>query len=128
MTEPLALVFYEKLLPGTQLVNRLQDLGYRVQTVSSADSLQTAAANEKPLLVFADLAAKRTKIIEAIAKLRQDPATSHLPVIGFADEKDAALHSAARAAGATLVVGDSAILAHLEQFLEQALPDWHSDH
>jgi CheY-like chemotaxis protein len=121
MTEPLALVFYEKLLPGTQLVNRLQDLGYRVHTVSGADALQTAAANEKPLLVFADLAAKRTKIIEAIAKLRQDPATNHLPVIGFADEKDAALYAAARTAGATLVVGDSAILAHLEQFLEQAL-------
>jgi len=26
MTQPLALVFYEKLLPGSQLVNRLQDL------------------------------------------------------------------------------------------------------
>ena len=34
--QPLALVLYEKLLPGTQLVNRLQDLNYRVQTVNDA--------------------------------------------------------------------------------------------
>ena len=34
MTQPLALVFYEKLMPGSQLVNRLQDLNYRVQAVT----------------------------------------------------------------------------------------------
>ena len=39
MTQPLALVVYEKLLPGTQLVNRLQDLHYRVQAVTDADTL-----------------------------------------------------------------------------------------
>ena len=32
MTQPLALVWYEKLMPGSKLVNRLQDLGYRVLT------------------------------------------------------------------------------------------------
>ncbi len=36
MTEPLALVLYERLLPGSQVVNRLQDLRYRVQTVAEA--------------------------------------------------------------------------------------------
>src|SRR5262245_49139849 len=39
MTEPLALVVYEKLLPGSQLVNRLQDLKYRVQTVADPTQL-----------------------------------------------------------------------------------------
>ena len=38
MTQPLALVLYEKLLPGSQLVNRLQDLNYRVQTIADAAS------------------------------------------------------------------------------------------
>ncbi len=36
MTQPLALVFYEKLMPGSQLVNRLQDLNYRVQAVNDS--------------------------------------------------------------------------------------------
>jgi len=120
MTQPLALVFYEKLLPGTQLVNRLQDLGYRVATASKADALLLSAAQEKPMLVIADLAPPRTKVVEAIAQLRQNPATSHLPVIGFADEKDVNLQDAARKAGA-LVVNEAAILTHLEQFLDQAL-------
>lgn len=120
MTQPLALVFYEKLLPGTQLVNRLQDLGYRVVTVTG-ESLVNSALQEKPLLVLADLAARRFNVIGAISQLRQNPETNHLPVIAFAEEKDAALQTAARDAGATLVVHDSAIINHLEQFLEQAL-------
>ena len=120
MTQPLALVFYEKLLPGTQLVNRLQDLGYRVVTVAG-DSLVNSALQEKPLLVLTDLAARRVNVIEVISQLRQNPETNHLPVIGFAGEKDIALQSSALNAGATLVVNDSAIITHLEQFLEQAL-------
>ena len=36
MTQPLALVLYERLLPGSQLVNRLQDLNYRVQVIADA--------------------------------------------------------------------------------------------
>ena len=43
MSEPLALVLYEKLLPGSQLVNRLQDLKYRVQTISDPAKLTESA-------------------------------------------------------------------------------------
>ncbi|HZQ47351.1 MAG TPA: hypothetical protein VFC07_10095 [Verrucomicrobiae bacterium] len=121
MTQPLALVLYEKLLPGSQLVNRLQDLGYRVLVAPGADALVACAEQEKPMLVLADLASAHAKVPEAIAKLRQHPATSHLPVIAFADEKEAALRTAAESAGAALVVNDAAILTHLEQFLERAL-------
>ena len=54
--QPLALVFYEKLMPGSQLVNKLQDLNYRVQTVNDPALLQPGAPRESPLLVIADLA------------------------------------------------------------------------
>ncbi len=121
MTRPLAIVLYEKLLPGSQLVNRLQDLGYRVLTAPDAEALVACVAQEKPMLVFMDLVATRTKVCEVITQLKKNPVTNHLPVIAFADEKDAALQSAAREAGATLVVNDAAILTHLEPFLEQAL-------
>jgi CheY-like chemotaxis protein len=121
MTQPLALVFYEKLLPGSQLVNRLQDINYRVLTASTGDALVASATNEKPMIVFADLAARRVNVVETISKLRQNPATTHLPIVAFADEKDIALQSQARDAGATLVVNESAILTHLQHFLDQAL-------
>jgi CheY-like chemotaxis protein len=121
MTQPLALVLYERLLPGTQVVNRLQDLGYRVLTVNGLEPLIESATREKPMLVVADLVARRINVTEAISKLRLDPATSHIPVIAFADEKNAQLQAAARDAGATLVVNEAAVVTHLEQFLEQAL-------
>ena len=120
MTQPLALVLYERLLPGTQLVNRLQDLGYRVLTVAG-DTLKTTAEKERPMLALVDLAARRIRVPELIADLRANPATSHLPVIAFANDQDAKREAAARKAGATLVVNEAAMLDHLDQFLEQAL-------
>ena len=121
MTEPLALVLYEKLLPGSQLVNRLQDMNYRVQAVADADRLVECAAQAKPMLVLADLESARDNVCAALARLRQNAATKHLPVIAFSGESAAELQAAARAAGATLVVTEAAILNHLPQFLDQAL-------
>ncbi len=118
MTQPLALVFYEKLMPGSQLVNRLQDLNYRVQAVNDLASLQQSARSEGPLLVIADLAG-RDEVCRAIAALKADAATHHIPVIAFASE--ASWQAAAQKAGATLAVSEAAIVNYLPQLLEQAL-------
>lgn len=119
--QPLALVVYEKLLPGSQLVNRLQDLNYRVQTISDADKLVEVAEHSTPMLVLADLQSAKKNVSPAIARLRQNPATKHVPVIAFTERDEPAALEAAQAAGATLVVTDNAILNHLPQLLEQAL-------
>src|SRR2546425_5393942 len=121
MKQPLALLLYEKLLPGGQLVNRLQDLGYRVQPVPSPEELVPTAEREKPLLAFVDLEPRCEVICEAISALRQNASTSHIPVVAFAPQQSAEAHASARRAGATLVVHDSALLLHLGHFLEQAL-------
>jgi CheY-like chemotaxis protein len=121
MTQPLALVLYEKILPGSQLVNRLQDIKYRVQTLTDAATLLESAEQAKPLVVLADLESSRNNVCAAIAQLKAHPATKHLPVIGFFGEKTQSLQAEAQAAGATLVVHESAILDYLPQFLEQAL-------
>ena len=121
MTQPLALVIYERLLPGSQLVNRLQDLNYRVQVVADAASLVECAEQARPMLVLADLESTRKNVCEALARLRENPATSHLPVIAFGADNAPDLHDLARKAGVTLIVGEAAILNHLPQILEQAL-------
>ena len=121
MTQPLAIVLYERLLPGTQLVNRLQDLSYRVQTIASADRLVECAAQARPMLVLADLQSTRDDVCAALARLKQNEATKHLPVIAFSGQDTEELQAAAKAAGATLIVNEAAILAHLPQILEQAL-------
>jgi PleD family two-component response regulator len=121
MTQPLALVLYEKLLPGSQLVNRLQDLHYRVQAIAEAERLVDCAEQAKPMVVLADLESSRNDVCAALARLKQNTATKHLPVIAFSGENAAELQAAAKAAGVTLIVSEAAMLNHLPQFLEQAL-------
>ena len=65
MTQPLALLLYEKLLPGTQLVNRLQDLGWCVQTIHDASTLARSAEEHKPVLILADLICARSPVLDA---------------------------------------------------------------
>ena len=108
MTQPLALVFYEKLMPGSQLVNRLQDLNYRVQAVNDLTSLLQSVRSTSPLLVIADLAG-REEVCRVIAALKADAATRHIPVIAFAGDPAAEWQSAAQKAGATLAVSEAAI-------------------
>ncbi|HTG43009.1 MAG TPA: hypothetical protein VK633_00635 [Verrucomicrobiae bacterium] len=120
MIRPLVLLVYERLLPGGQLVNRLEDLGYRVQSATPS-LLPEQCQRDKPLLVIADLEPTAQHVPSAIATLKHHGETAHIPVIAYAAADNGQLLEAGRAAGATLVVNDSAILLHLDQFLEQAL-------
>jgi len=120
MTQPLAIVFYEKLMPGSQLVNRLQDLNYRVQAITDATILLASTQREMPMLVLADLAS-RADITQVISDLKADTATAHIPVIAFADEKATAQLNAAQTAGAALAVSEAALSSYLPQLLNQAL-------
>jgi DNA-binding response OmpR family regulator len=121
MTQPLALLLYEKLLPGTQLVNRLQDLKYRVRTLTDADVLVSSARQEKPMVVLVDLVSSRLDVSQALARLKEERDTQHIPVLAFAPDDAVESRMAAQKAGATVVVSDTAILSHLPQLLEQAL-------
>ena len=96
MTQPLALVLYEKLLPGSQIVNRLQDLNYRVEVVTDPALLPNAAEQSKPLLVLADLDSTRENVCAALGRLKQNPATEHLPVIASSREQMAVLSECQR--------------------------------
>ena len=121
MIQPLALVLYEKILPGSQLVNRLQDMNYRVQALGDPAELVELAEQSLPMVVLADLSSTRNDVCAAIARLKSNPATSHLPVICFYGEKTPDLQDAAHRVGASLVVDETAILGYLPQLLEQAL-------
>ena len=97
MTTPLALAFYENLLPGSQLVNGLQDLGYRVQTVSDVQTLVLQSLQEKPMVVVADLAVTRGDVCAAIRELKRNPETKHIPIIAFTDLKNEKLQAVGEA-------------------------------
>jgi CheY-like chemotaxis protein len=120
MTQPLAIVFYERLMPGSQVVNRLQDLNYRVLAVNNAALLAAIVKRETPLLLLADLDA-RADICTAIGKIKADAASAHLPVIAFAPEDRPELLAAAEKAGANFTVGETALTSHLPQLVDRAL-------
>jgi PleD family two-component response regulator len=121
MTKPLALVYYERLMPGTQLVNRLQDLGYRVLTLTEPSLLIETARKEKPLVALVDLVTNRANICSIIKEMKGDEEITHIPVVGFATQTDQKLHNDAARAGATLVAYDDALLPQLPHLLEHAL-------
>lgn len=121
MTKPLALVFYERLLPGSQLVNRLHDLDYRVETVMDAALLPKIAFEKRPIVMVLDLVSKGVSISELIHEMKVNPATTHIPIIGFADKNQKKLHDQAVKNGADLVAYDDALLPQLAQLLEHAL-------
>jgi CheY-like chemotaxis protein len=118
--QPLAIVLYERIMPGSQLVNRLQDLNYRVLVLNNPALVAATARRESPLLVFVDLET-RGDVCEAIQRIKADEATRHLPIVAFATDNQAELLAAAQQAGASLVVGETTLSGHLPTLLEQAL-------
>jgi PleD family two-component response regulator len=120
MSKPLALVYYSNLLPGSQLPNRMQDLGYRVESLETVALLAAACEREKPLVVIAELV-PATDACAAIAQLKKNPATQHVPVLAFSPANDAATQASAKEAGVALLTGNAAIAEHLPQLLDQIL-------
>ena len=121
MTSPLALLLYERLLPGSALGNKLRDQGYRIQHLTDAASLVATAEQEKPLVVFVDLELKSTDTCTAIRTLKATAATAHLPILAFSSPRHEKLQADALAAGATLIASDESILTQLSAMLDQAM-------
>jgi CheY-like chemotaxis protein len=119
VTQPLALIFYRKLLPGSTLANRVRDLNYRVHAAANLAELVIVAQTEGPMVILLEVGAESGDTIEALRKLRSDSRTSHVPILVFAEDEQ---HQAsARAAGATLATSEEAVNSHFDQLLEQVL-------
>lgn len=121
VTKPLAIVFYEKLLPGSRIANRLADLGWRVAEAKLASDLFPMVRDQKPVLVVAELALRTGDLCPVIQQLRGTEGTAHVPVLAYGDPKNTRLVDAAVAAGARLVAAEAGILDQLPQLLEHVL-------
>lgn len=107
-------------MPGSQLVNRLQDLNYRVLVLNEVGRLTATVERESPLLLIVDLTVSGD-VCGAITTLRSTPATAHVPVIGFAPDNQPDLLPAAQTAGANMAVTEIAMVNHLAQLIDQTL-------
>jgi CheY-like chemotaxis protein len=121
MTKPLALLLHEKLMPGSQLASRLDQLDYRVQTLADPAQLSEVARREMPMIVLADLTHRRGNVLVALATMHTEPGLEHIPIIAYAAREDEKQREAALQAGVRILATDATILPHLPQFLEAAL-------
>ncbi len=121
MSSPLVMLFYEKLMPGSQMVNRLQDLGYRVASVTQIDKLIHEVRQQHPMALVADLYSKQGAVASSIQSLKEDLETQHIPILAFAAVDQEELHEKARVAGAKLIAGEEAVLDQLPHLMEHLL-------
>jgi PleD family two-component response regulator len=121
MNEARVLLFYERLLPGSQLVNRLQDLGYQVVTVTETSKIVSTAKKEKPLFIVMDVKSVKGSVSQTIQAIRGASEIKHLPILCFATKQDGNLQDEAVKAGANLVALDEALLQQMPQLLDHLL-------
>lgn len=121
MTQPLALLLYEKPSPGSRLSGAFESLNYRTLPLSDPAELATTAQRELPMILVVELHNRRAEVLAAVTALHADPATAHLPVIAFTSREDDTLRTQAHEAGIKVLTTDSAILMHLAEFVEHAL-------
>jgi hypothetical protein len=125
VNKPLALLCYENLLTGNQLLNRLHDQGYRTALVTDLDRLVEQASADLPLLVAVELADRTDAVCEAVRLLKRNAATAHVPVLAYAKlgagKGDRRFNDAARGAGIDLLANEAGLLTQLPQLLDQVL-------
>jgi len=109
------------LLLGNQIVNRLQDLGYRVTSMPLSADLVKMLEDAKPMLLILDLNCKKFDALKGLAEIRQHESTAHIPILAFAPEAAKQLQVGAAAQGATLVASETAILEQLPTLLDRIL-------
>ena len=72
-----------------------------MQSLAAPATLVEQAEREKPLLVMADVEPREEEVCAAIAALKANRPTAHLPVIAFASASRPGLSEAARVKNAT---------------------------
>jgi hypothetical protein len=121
MIKALALLLHEKLIPGSQVGARLEELDYRVITIEDPVRLAETARREMPMIIVADLTNHRGEVLAGIAETLADPATAHVPVVAYGIREDEKQRQLARDAGVKVLATEATIVAHLPHFLEHAL-------
>ncbi len=121
MIKPLALVASERTIPGSQLLGKLNDLGYRTEHLTDLGRMVQVAEYMKPLVIFIDLKWRTRDPFLTINSLISNQETEHTPIVAYAPMDEEAALERALNMGASIVSGDNHVLAQLSQLLDQAM-------
>ena len=110
------------LMFGSRIREAAAPLGIAVRSARTPEALLEACRAEMPTLVLADLDDARVGALDAVRRLRGDPALAALTVVGFVSHVDGERAAAAQAAGCTRVLARGAFVQELPRLFEAARP------
>jgi CheY-like chemotaxis protein len=111
------LIAVDDLLFSSKIRATAKQAGVELTFARSQPEILEQARALKPSLAIFDLNGGKTSPIETIAAMKQDPALSAIPIIGFVSHVDAGTIDAARRAGADEVMARSTFAGHLAEIL-----------
>ena len=114
---PRAVLIDDNLMFSMMVQPQLVRLGYVVTTLSGAPGDLEKAESAAPELILVNLASTRFLGPEMVRELRSRPGLETVPLVGYAGHVERHLFEAGAAAGADLVVPNSAIRASLAEVL-----------
>lgn len=114
-----ALVVDDSRIARYVLSGLLKGRGFEVETADSAEAALGKLAGDRPDIVFMDHLLPGMQGLEAVQRLRQQPATADLPIVMYTAQDGDVFASAARAAGADDIFVKTADCAALEDILQR---------
>lgn len=117
---PAVLLVEKNLFFVASLRPRLEALGYAVRAETAADRIVAAASQASAVCI--NLSGWGLEAMDLIRRLRADPSTRDIRILGYGSHADAQTFEQARQAGCNLVAPNSAMHARLPELLTQLIP------
>ena len=111
------LAVLDDLLFTSKIKTTAAQLGLPVTFVRSADAALSEMRKTAPSLVILDLNNNRTRPLDLVSDMKQDPALASVPTVGYVSHVMADVIDAARRAGVSQVLARSAFTQQLADIL-----------
>lgn len=106
---------------AAKLKGEVQKLGYEYVAAPGENTAIERAKAMKPVAIVLDLAKIKMDISHFLERLRSDPETKDIPVIGFSGHLDTQRMQEGQEKGCTLVVSNGQISGNFQSVLQRAL-------
>ncbi len=109
----------EELFFKVKITDAAKRAGMAVEFVKDADDLLNKARAEKPALVIIDLNFSAIQPLKLIPRLKSDPETRGISVIGYLSHVQGELKQKAHETGVDMVLARAALSQNLPQILKR---------
>jgi PleD family two-component response regulator len=114
------LAVLDDLMFASKIRTTAAQVGIDVTFARSADAALAEMRNARPALVILDLNNQRINPLSIVRSMKQDPALTSVPTVGYASHVQTDVINAARQAGVDDVLARSAFATRLSEILRRA--------